>query len=332
NCSRPDLDDRFELTLSKWQRASKNRLRLGARALSLDAPSPSRLAPAAVSKSRESPTMQPLSRPSFWYPCCSNYLRHHWPEYLMEATGIGLYLFSTCLFATLLQHPHSPIRQTIQSAMVRRGLMGVAVAATVVAIVLSPWGKQSGGHINPAITFTFYRLANVDFWDSYLEGLAQFGGGGGGVAMAAYLLRGAAGDEAVRYAATIPGSYGSGVAFAAEAAISFSLMLTILFVPNHRVLARYTSYFVGVLYAVFILFETPLSGMSMNPARTFGPALQAGYWHGLRIYYLAPKNGMIIACEVFLWRRGGAGPYCAKLHHANNKRCIYCHRPLPAGP
>jgi len=249
----------------------------------------------------------------------------------MEATGIGLYLFSTCLFATLLQHPHSPIRQTIQSAMVRRGLMGVAVAATVVAIVLSPWGKQSGGHINPAITFTFYRLGNVDFWDAVFYGLAQFAGAAGGVAMAAYLLRGAAGDEAVRYAATIPGSYGSGVAFAAEAAISFSLMLTILFVPNHRVLARYTSYFVGVLYAVFILFETPLSGMSMNPARTLGPALQAGYWHGLWVYFLAPTLGMLIASELFLWVRGGAGPYCAKLHHANNKRCIFCQGPLPAG-
>ena len=259
------------------------------------------------------------------------YLRHHWPEYLMEATGMGLYLFFTCLFATLLQHPHSPIRQTIQSAMVRRGLMGIAVAATVVAIVLSPWGKQSGGHINPAITFTFYRLGNVDFWDAVFYGLAQFAGAAGAVAMAAYLLRGAAGDEAVRYAATIPGSYGSGVAFAAEAAISFSLMLTILFTSNHAVLARYTSYFVAVLYAVFILFETPLSGMSMNPARTFGPALQAGYWHGLWIYFLAPTLGMFIACEVFLWVRGGAGPYCAKLHHTNNKRCIFCHGPLPAG-
>jgi len=248
----------------------------------------------------------------------------------MEAAGMGLYLLFTCLFATLLQHPHSPIRQTIQSAMVRRGLMGIAVAATVVAIVLSPWGKQSGSHINPAITFTFYRLGNVDFWDAVFYGLAQFAGAAGAVAMAAYLLRGA-GDEAVRYAATIPGSYGSGVAFAAEAAISLSLMLTILFVSNHAVLARYTSYFVGVLYAVFILFETPLSGMSMNPARTFGPALQAGYWHGLWIYFLAPTLGMFIACEFFLWVRGGAGPYCAKLHHANNKRCIFRHGPLPAG-
>ena len=255
-------------------------------------------------------------------------LGHNWPEYLMEGAGMGLYLFFTCLFATLLQHPNSPIRQAIPDAIVRRGLMGIAVATTVVAIALTPWGKQSGGHINPAMTFTFYRLGNIDFWDAIFYGVAQFAGAAGGVAIAASLLRGAPGSEAVRYATTLPGKYGSGVAFVAEATISFGLMLTVLFVSSHELLARYTPYFVGALYATFIMFETPLSGMSMNPARTFAPALQAGYWHALWIYFLAPTLGMLAASEVFLWARGGLGPYCAKLHHANSKRCIFRHGPL----
>jgi aquaporin Z len=255
-------------------------------------------------------------------------LRGNWPEYLMEAAAIGVYLFFTCLFATLFQHPNSPIHQIIPCAIVRRALMGIAVAATVVVIALTPWGKRSGGHINPAMTFAFYRLGKVDLWDAVFYGVSQFGGAATGVAAATYLFHGAPGNETARYAATLPGKYGSGVAFIAEATISFSLMLTVLFVSNHEPLARYTPYFVGVLYALFITFETPLSGMSMNPARTFGPALQAGHWHAVWIYFLGPTLGMLLASEVFLWARNGIGPYCAKLHHANGKRCIFRHGPL----
>ncbi|MGC2805140.1 MAG: aquaporin [Candidatus Acidiferrales bacterium] len=77
--------------------------------------------------------------------------------------------------------------------------------------------------------------------------------------------------------------------------------------------------------ALNITFETPLSGMSMNPARTFGPAAYGGYWHTLWIYFVAPTIGMLVAAMVFLRARHAAPPYCAKLHHANNKRCIFHH-------
>ena len=129
----------------------------------------------------------------------------------------------------------------------------------------------------------------------------------------------------VRYAVTAPGVYGAGVAFAAELAISFILMITVLLVTNHEGLVRYTPYFVGSLYAVNITFETPLSGMSMNPARTFGPAAYGGYWHTLWIYFIAPTVGMLVAAETFLRIRRGVAPYCAKLHHANHERCIFHH-------
>jgi hypothetical protein len=85
-------------------------------------------------------------------------------------------------------------------------------------------------------------------------------------------------------------------------------MTTILFVSNRETLARYTPYFVGALYAIYITFETPLSGMSMNPARTFGSAIHASYWHGLWIYFIAPTLGMLAAAEVFLRARGVSLP------------------------
>jgi aquaporin Z len=241
----------------------------------------------------------------------------------MEAGELGLYMFFTCAFATLLQHPASPVRHFIADDALRRPLMGLAMGATVIAIITSPWGKQSGGHFNPAVTFTFYRLGRVEFWDALFYGAGQFLGAISGVAIATYVLRGAPGHAAVRYAVTVPGVYGIATAFVAELTISFILMTTVLFVSNHETLARYTHYFVGALVATYIAFESPLSGMSTNPARTFGSALYASYWHALWIYFIAPSVGMLGAAEVFLLVRGGAGPRCAKLHHANSKRCIF---------
>lgn len=250
-------------------------------------------------------------------------LRLHWPEYLMEAGQLAIFMFFACAFATLLQHPASPVRHLIVGDVSRRALMGLAMGATVIAIVMSPWGKQSGAHFNPAITFTFYRLGKVELWDALFYATAQFLGAISGVAIAGYVLRGAPGNEAVRYAATVPGVYGDAIAFVAELMISFILMTTVLFVSNRETLARYTPYFAGALVAAYITFEAPLSGMSMNPARTFGSAFHASYWHALWIYFIAPPLGMLGAAEVFLRARGGVAPRCAKLHHANDKRCIF---------
>ena len=117
-------------------------------------------------------------------------LRLHWPEYLMETAESGLYLFSVCVVATLLWHPASPIQRYLPSDAIRRMLMGLGMAATIIAIVLSPWGKQSGAHFNPAVTFTFHRLGKVALWDTVFYCMAQFIGVAG-VALASVMLHGA---------------------------------------------------------------------------------------------------------------------------------------------
>jgi aquaporin Z len=257
----------------------------------------------------------------------------HWPEYLMEAGEAGLYLFSACTVATLLWHPASPVQQSLPSDAVRRMLMGLAMGATIIAIVRSPWGKQSGAHFNPAVTITFYRLGTAALWDAVFYCAAQLLGAVAGVALASLVLEGAPAHKAVRYAATLPGAYGDSIAFVAELAISFLLMTAILFASNHEVLAPYTHYFSAILAAIYIALESPLSGMSTNPARTFGPALYGNYWHALWIYFTAPPLGMLGAAELFLRAGERKGPYCAKLHHSNDKRCIFHHRgPDPTMP
>jgi aquaporin Z len=208
--------------------------------------------------------------------------------------------------------------------------MGLAMGATIIAIALSPWGKQSGAHFNPALTLTFYRLDKVALWDAVFYCAAQLPGAVAGVALSSLVLQGAPAHKAVRYAATIPGIHGEAfyvntIAFVAELCMSFILMSAILFASNHEFLAPYTHYSAAILAAVYIAFESPLSGMSTNPARTFGPALFAGYWHALWIYFIGPPLGMLAAAEVFLLAREGKRPYCAKLHHHNDKRCIFRH-------
>jgi aquaporin Z len=207
--------------------------------------------------------------------------------------------------------------------------MGIAIGTTVVTIILTPWGRQSGGHLNPAMTIAFYRLDKVAFWDAVFYVIAQFSGATVGVAIAAFLLQGALENDAIRSAITTPGVYGNTGALIAESVISFVLMATVLVMSNSRSLARYTPYIAGALYAIYIAFETPLSGMSMNPARSFGSAFHAVYWHALWIYFVAPIFGMLVAAEIYLRARGGVAPYCAKLYHDNSKRCIFHHGTKP---
>lgn len=253
-----------------------------------------------------------------------NALRAHWPEYLMEAAELGLFMISACLFVVLIEHPASPLRAAIDDPFVRRMLIGIAMGATAIAIVLSPLGKRSGAHFNPAVTLTFWRLGKIDGWDALFYVVAQGVGAVAGV-MLFKALAGArlVADPSVNYVATLPGAPGAVWAFVAEVLISFGLMLTVLHVSNSKRLNRYTAFFAGSLVAIYITFEAPISGMSMNPARSLGSALPGGIWDGLWLYFVAPPIGMLAAAQVFLQRRGRARVYCCKLHHENSERCIF---------
>jgi aquaporin Z len=250
--------------------------------------------------------------------------RGHWPEYLMEAAELGLFMISACIVVALVEHPASPARQALDDPLLRRFLVGVAMGLTAIAIIYSPLGKRSGAHFNPAVTLTFLRLGKIAPWDAFFYVLAQFAGAVAGVLLAGLLLgQMVLADPSVNYVATIPGKDGAAVAFAAEAVMSFALMLVVLGVSNRRSLNRYTALFAGALVAAFITLEAPLSGMSMNPARSFGSALPGEIWDALWIYFTAPPLGMLLAAEVYLRTRGAGAVLCCKLHHENDQRCIF---------
>jgi aquaporin Z len=250
-------------------------------------------------------------------------LRRHYPEYLIEAVGLGLFMISAAVFTTLLEHPGSPLHQAIALPLLRRFLIGVAMGWTVIAIVYSPWGQQSGAHLNPAFTFTFFRLGKIKPWDALFYILFQFFGGLIGLWIAGGILRGALAAPSVNYIITTPGTGGEAVAFLAEFLISFGLMLMVLFVSNSPRRGRYTGLFAGLLIAAYITVEAPLSGMSMNPARTMASALLAQNFTALWVYFCAPLVGMLLASEVYVQWKGRSAVRCAKLHHENNQRCIF---------
>jgi len=250
-------------------------------------------------------------------------LRAHWPEYAIEGGGLALFMMSACFFTVLLEHPASLVRQSIPNPVARRVLTGIAMGLTAIGLIYSPWGKQSGAHFNPSTTLTFFRLGKIEPWDAIFYIAAQFFGGLAGVSLATIALRSEIAHETVRYAATRPGSRGTPVAFIAEWVISFLMMTMVLNVSNSPRFAHFTGMFAGVLVATYISVESPLSGMSMNPARSFASAFPSGMFDALLIYFTAPPLGMFLASEVYLRTRGASRVFCAKFHHDNDKRCIF---------
>ena len=112
-------------------------------------------------------------------------LASHWPEYLIEAAGLGVFMLSACVFGALLGHPASPIAGRVARPLVMRAVMGAAMGATALALILSPWGKRSGAHFNPAVTLAFCRLGKIAPFDAAFYVLAHFVGGTAGVVVAA---------------------------------------------------------------------------------------------------------------------------------------------------
>jgi len=120
---------------------------------------------------------------------------------------------------------------------------------------LLSWGKQSGAHINPVVTFTFWRLGKVKSWDAFFYIMQFFGRIG--LLLVAKVLKRAIADPSVNYIVTVPGS--SGVAFFAEVIISFGLMTIVLCTSNNQRLAQWTGVFAGILVAYIL---APFSGMN----------------------------------------------------------------------
>jgi aquaporin Z len=221
----------------------------------------------------------------------------------MEAAGLGLFMVAAAVFATLLEHPASPLRHALPDALMRRILMGAGMGLVAATVIYSPWGRRSGAHLNPAVTLAFLHLGKIRGADAVAYVVAQFLGALAGMLVARALIGPALGHPSVGFVATLPGRWGSWAAFGAELAISFVMMTVVLTAARSTRWMPLGGAVASGLVAAYIALEAPLSGMSMNPARTLGSALPARQWSSLWVYFIAPPVGMLLAAELHLRRR-----------------------------
>ena len=249
-------------------------------------------------------------------------LEKNWPEYLAEAFHLCTFMISAGVFGVLLESSASPFREVLTNDLLRRSVFGLAMGLTAIGIIYSPWGRQSGAHMNPAVTLTYMLLGKVRSVDAFFYILAQFIGGAFGVYLVLFIFGDSFSMPPVNFVATLPGGSGEFVAFLAETTISFFLMSVILGISNSQKLSPLTGLIAGTLVFLFITFEAPLSGMSMNPARSFASAFPGQLWNSLWIYFASPILGMLSAAVAY--KRTTSGRiYCAKLDHNTNRRCIF---------
>lgn len=247
----------------------------------------------------------------------------NWPLYLIEAALLGTFMFVACATCIAMLHPSSPIARRLKHPLLRRLCIGTAMGTTAVLLITSPFGQLSGAHMNPAVTLAFAALGKLDPRDAAGYILFQFLGGIGGVAIARLLLGRAVAHSSVRFVTTEPGPLGPRIAFIAELTISFVLFAVVLLVSNSGQTAAFTPVAAGILVTLFITFEAPFSGMSMNPARTLGSAVMARRLQHLPIYFAAPSLGMLAAAGTHAAVLGRQSVHCAKLDHRGAAPCPF---------
>ncbi|KAF0917356.1 hypothetical protein E2562_017527 [Oryza meyeriana var. granulata] len=177
------------------------------------------------------------------------------------------------------------------------GLTAVAVAhALVVAVMVSAGLHVSGGHINPAVTLGLAAGGHITLFRSALYILAQLLGSWLACLLLALLTAG----EATPVHALAPG-VGAARGVVMEAVLTFSLLFAVYatVVDQRRAVGALGPLLVGLVVGANILAGGPYSGASMNPARSFGPALAAGDWADQWVYWVGPLIGGPLAGLVY---------------------------------
>jgi MIP family channel proteins len=180
------------------------------------------------------------------------------------------------------------------------GHIGVAITfGLVIMFGIYAVGHISGAHFNPAVTFAFALTRHFP-WP---RALAYWGGQAAGALLAAALLRASLGNIA-HVGATLP-SGSQGQSFLWEFVMSGFLMFVILAVATDtRAVGEAAAIAVGGTIGLDAMFGGPISGASMNPARSFAPAVVSGDLHALWLYILAPVTGASLGGLAYQFVRG----------------------------
>jgi aquaporin Z len=248
--------------------------------------------------------------------------RVRWRLFFAELIGTGLLVLGGLSVVIVMFGNGSPLLTWIPNEHARMILAALLFGTIGSAIAVSQIGRESGAHINPAVTLGFWIMRKLDLRAATGYIVAQLVGASLG---ALPLLAWGSMGQSVAFGATIPGKgYSTAVVLMGEVITTFGLIATLCVFLGFRHLRPYTPFVIPFLYAVMVPLEAHISGTSTNPARTFGPALISGVWDGWWIYWAGPIVGMLLAVAACgsLARRIEV----AKLYHFESDRRRLFHR------
>jgi aquaporin Z len=241
-----------------------------------------------------------------------------WPLWLSELVGTAVLVGAGCSLVVLDFGAGSPVAAVLPGAGARRAVTGFLFGTVGALLAVSPVGKLSGAHINPAVTLAFWLHGRMRARVAAGYVVAQLAG----AILGALALRGwGPMGASVAYGATTPGPAGPWIALLGEAGATFALVGGLFLFLGSRRLRRFTPLLFPVLYALLVWLEAPLSGTSTNPARSLGPGLVAGALDGWWVYWVGPLLGTLAG--VALLRAPGVRAFevgVAKVFHFHHDR------------
>ena len=221
--------------------------------------------------------------------------RPHVQAWVSEFAGTAILLFASVLVARWLFGPHSALASAVPGLPGRIAIDAVVIGVVVGSLIISPLGRSSGGHFNPAVTVTLWLLRGLPGRDAAAYIAAQLAGSLAGVMLGRTVLGAVIAHPSVDYAAIQPAAgWSGGSVFAGEAISLAVLMALVVAFLDRPALIRWTPAMVAVAVAVLIFAGGLTSGGSFNPARQFGPLLFAGRFSYLWAYLLGPIAGAVI--------------------------------------
>jgi len=220
-----------------------------------------------------------------------------WTLFAAEFLGTALLVLIGLSFVILDFGKGSFMLKLIPDAGLRRAITGFLFGATGALIAISWIGKESGAHINPAVTLAFWTHGKIT--STHALGYIFFQVLGGVFGALPLLLWGNIGSS-IYYGATFPGdSYTTWMALLGETLTTFLMVLILFIFIGNKKIRNFTPLIFPVLYSIMVFAEAPISGTSTNPARTIGPSVISGNWAGWWIYWIAPIAGALIAVVVY---------------------------------
>lgn len=241
---------------------------------------------------------------------------------LIEGVLLAMFMVAACAAVVGVEHPRSRVRRAIESRLVRRAIIGVAMGLTAHTLITSALGQRSGAMLNPATSLVMAGLGRLTPGRAGAYIVAQVLGAVAGVALARLLLGRGLAEPPVRFAVTRPGVHGRWVAAAGELVVAFVMLSAVLWL-QWLGLGLWVPVVAALLVMLFITVEAPLSGMSLNPARSLGSALHAREFSAIWVYLLVPPLGMALAALLFATVNPNTSA-CPKLCHPTGQRCQIC--------